>query len=285
MSSYYEQVEGIEPNKIAQSKHVNHIQSASNGFRQMIQDICGEAFILDDDENAFKLTPSSNNIDQANYNYDSNIHWLDFFDIYLKQCLYIEKSGIDSIKIEMTNRTNLEVPIKAEIRDNNNKLIVSSADVKIKPISEQEGEYQEIIFNFNKQNIPIGEYYFIIYPVSVSKLCKDVYDRIYNSNINFHFEIQVKKNDFQIRYDINGSYHETLNEDIEEDSDNFIGLEVSENGSDYLPAYLGVEDAVISEGSATYNYDLSSKQQITLEDLFKSGYKGSVYAQNVLYPG
>lgn len=260
MPSYYEKVNGIEPNKTAEASHVNEVQTnISESEKEIIRDLHGDAFIYDSDEDAFKLIPTSSYIDQSNLNYDIDgddilpLCWTSLYDTYTRQGIKITKSGIEQISVDILNRTDLKIPIYAEIRDINNKLIKTSSatllpyeDINKNDIDD---DFQNIIFNFNIQNILTGEYYFIIHPISVS---------VANLNVGPNYN-EINKDDFLIRFDRDGTYHKDNN-------NNFIGLESSIDGENYLPTYLLDDNNINADlDLVDPNYDLY------FEEKFSSG--------------
>ena len=264
MPSYYEKVNGIEPNTTAQAAHVNEMQrEVADSEKEMIRDLHGDAFIYDSDEDAFKLIPTSSYTDQSNLNYntdgdedgsDFKLCWLSLYDTYLRQSIRITKSGIETISVQIKNSTNLKVPIYAEIRDENNTLIKTSS-ANLLPYEDTntnniDDDYQIINFNFNIQNILTGDYYFVIHPISIS---------VANLNIGPEYN-EIYPEDFLIRYDIDGTYHKDGTDN------NLTGLEASIDGATYLPAYiLNDEDFYQEADLSDPNYDLY------FEEKFSSG--------------
>ena len=145
MSSYYEKVNGIEPNKTAESAHINEMQAnVANSNKNIVKDIAGDAFIYDSDEDAFKLVPTSSYIDQSNLNWntdgdedgsDFRLCWLSLYNTYIRQNIRTTKSGIEKVTVQVKNNTNLKIPIYAEIRNNDNALIATSSATLL-PYSE-----------------------------------------------------------------------------------------------------------------------------------------------------
>ena len=70
--SYYNLVTGnLSSSKIAKSEDIVNIQSNIQGaFAESITDMFGDACILDGDEEALKITPTPDHIDQENKNFD-----------------------------------------------------------------------------------------------------------------------------------------------------------------------------------------------------------------------
>lgn len=264
MPSYYEKVNGIEPNTTAQAAHVNEMQrEVADSEKEMIRDLHGDAFIYDSDEDAFKLIPTSSYTDQSNLNYntdgdedggDFKLCWLSLYDTYLRQSIRITKSGIETISVQIKNSTNLKVPIYAEIRDENNTLIKTSS-ANLLPYEDTntnniDDDYQTINFNFNIQNILTGDYYFVIHPISIS---------VANLNIGPEYN-EIYPEDFLIRYDIDGTYHKDGTDN------NLTGLEASIDGATYLPAYILNDEDFYQEADLNDpNYDLY------FEEKFSSG--------------
>ncbi len=257
MSSYYEKVDGIEPNKTAESAHINEMQAnVADSDKNIVKDIAGDAFIYDSDEDAFKLIPTSNYIDQSNLNWntdgdevgsDFRLCWLPLYDTYIRQNIRTTKSGIETITVQIQNKTNLKIPIYAEIRNNDNVLIATSSATLL-PYPEvvketEDDKFQKITFNFNVQNILTGDYYFVIQPISIS---------VANLNIGPEYN-EIDEDDFLIRFDIDGTYHK----DSEDANNNSSGLEASVDGANYLPAYILNDEDLYPEADLNDpNYDL-----------------------------
>ena len=92
MSSYYETVTGtLASSEIAKSEDIHAIQSnIQHAFANLIRDVTGDGYILDDDEDALKLTPIPDHVDQSNKNYDKDNDTLPFYDTYLRQKITTE---------------------------------------------------------------------------------------------------------------------------------------------------------------------------------------------------
>ena len=226
MSSYYERVTGdISSSRIAKSEDIHSIQTnIESAFQQMIKDLNGEGCILDEDEEALVLTPTPYHFDQENKNFDdtNNLddYCISFYDRYFRQKISITKSEIQSIRVQMHNKTQIEPTIFAEIRDNDMNLL-KETNVKLQSTIDEE-EPIDVEFVFNLEHLPVGDYYFVIRPVDISStdLVGDTYD-------------VVTANDFLVKYDKSGSYNN--------------GLEASYNGVDYLNANL-LEDQIDVDG-------------------------------------
>ena len=241
MSSYYERVAGtIEPSQIAQSEDIHAIQTnIQKAFQEMITDIFGNGCILDEGEEILKLTPVPYHIDQENKNFDEDgrksDYLISFYDRYFRQKITIEKSEIQAIRVQMCNNTNMTVTVFAEIKDMDMNLVQEAHTELASTINESDPV--DVTFNFNKEHLPVGDYYFIIRPVDISST--DLGDVETYSVIT--------PDDFTIKYDRTGSYDGLL--------------EASYNGVDYLNAnelddqveYNVDEDiAIVNEN----NYDL-----------------------------
>ena len=219
MSSYYETVTGnLASSEIAKSEDIHAIQSnIQHAFANLIRDVTGDGYILDDDEDALKLTPIPDHVDQSNKNYDKDNDTLPFYDTYLRQKITTEKSEIRSIRVQMINESNLSPTVFAEIRDMDMNLKKETNTI-LPPTNKTTTSVNDPIdidFIFNLQHLPIGDYYFIIRPVDISSadLTVDGDETIYD-----HIDASM----FQIRYDIDGNYKE--------------GLDASYNGVDYVPS-------------------------------------------------
>ena len=238
MGSYYERVNGhIKPSEIARSEDINKIQTnIQTAFTEMIKDIYGDGCILDEDEEALKLTPTSYHIDQQNkkFNNTDNIddYCISFYDRYFRQKIELDKSEIQSIRVQMHNKTQVEPTIFAEIRDLDMNL-KKEANVKL-PSTIDNDQPIDVDFVFNLEHLDVGDYYFIIRPVDIN--LTDFTDATYDT---------ITPNSFLLKFDQTGSYNE--------------GLEASYNGVDYLNANE-LEDQVEISGEqitiSSINYDL-----------------------------
>lgn len=219
MSSYYERViENLASAKIARSEDIHLIQSnIQHAFMEMLKDVFGDC-ILDDDEDALKLIPTADHVDQSNKNYDEENDGISFYDTYLRQKITIEKSEIQSIRVQMMNESNISPTIFAEIRDMDMNL-KKETNIILKPTTKEDtsvNDFVNVDFIFNLQHLPVGDYYFIIRPVDLSAIDMALNGDEYYGSPNASM--------FKVRYDIDGNYNE--------------GLDASYNGTDYLPSNI-----------------------------------------------
>lgn len=243
MSSYYERVIGnLSSSEIARSEDIHEIQTnIQSAFQDMIKDTFGEGCILDEDEEALKLTPTPYHVDQENDNFDEEDCLISFYDRYFRQKITTERSEIQSIKIQMRNDSNIEPTIFAEIRDSDMNLL-KEANTKLSSTINKETPI-DVVFNFNLTHLPIGDYYFVIRPVDISST-----DLSTNGD-ETPYDI-IGPEYFLVKYDRSGCYQEEL--------------QASYNGVDYLNANL-LDDQVetyddgIVEANET-NYDLCFEQ-------------------------
>lgn len=279
MSSYYTNIEGtLETGKTARADDIHLIQSSVREMiKNVIIDLCGDAFILGESENAFKLYAASPQkvydkttetskyiyIDQTNLNYNDDVYWVSFYDRYFRQPIEIKKSSIESICVDMINDTNITTTVYAELRDSNFEL-VKEANAVLAPTPGD--SFQEVEFHFNEEHLQVGLYYFVIRPVDISAadLATDNKDdyiyttsdtkygampQEYSQNTLYNGILDtIMPEHFCIRYDADGSYNH--------------GLEASYDGSIYLQAkYL---DETLVEGDnldeEEYNPDLYFKE-------------------------
>ena len=226
MSSYYDVHKGtLEVAQLAQSSDIMTIQShVQDAIKSLIVDMFGPGYILESTEDALKLTATPIHSDQQNLNYDSDNSWISFYERYFRQGIHIEKSAIETIKVQMINNSKFTVMVHAEILDDDlTSKGVSS--VQLEPTTD-ENEYTNVNFDFNIDHLPLGDYYFVLKPVDISNV------ELTKSNNE-----TITPDDFKIRYDRGGNYTE--------------GLEVSYNGTDYLEArrledqYDDIEDAMV----------------------------------------
>ena len=240
--SYYNMVTGnLSSSKIAKSEDIVNIQSNIQGaFAESITDMYGDACILDGDEEALKITPTPDHIDQVNKNFDEANSYISFYDRYFRQKITTEKSEIQSIRVQMQNDSRVEPTIFAEIRDLDMNL-KQEANAKLTSTIDQEDPV-DIEFIFNLEHLPVGDYYFVLRPVDISST-----DLIENGDESIYDVIT--KDMFKIKVDKGGNYNE--------------GLEASYNGTDYLNSNL-LDDEVEFEGdiaiTSENNYDLYFEQ-------------------------
>ena len=240
--SYYNMVTGnLSSSKIAKSEDINNIQSnVQSAFAESITDMFGDACILDGDEEALKITPTPDHIDQENKNFDDENSLISFYDRYFRQKITTEKSEIQSIRVQMQNNSHIEPTVFAEIRDLDMNLKKES-NAKLTSTIDQE-EPIDIEFIFNLEHLPVGDYYFVIRPIDISST-----DLIENGDESIYDVITSDM--FQIKIDRGGNYNE--------------GLSASYNGVDYLDSNL-LDGEVQFDGDIAVttenNYDLYFEQ-------------------------
>lgn len=251
MSSYYNKVRGtIDVGKLAQSSDIHLIQdSIQTAIKSLIIDMFGPGYILGENENDLRLVPTPVHNDQYNINYNESNSWISFYERYFRQGLYIDKSAIESIKVQMMNNSNITVTVYAEIRDNDFNLI-QEANAILEPSGaiDNEVNYSDIEFNFNLTHMPVGHYYFVIRPV-------DIFIADLSINGDESDYDNVTPDMFRIRYDRGGNYKEEL--------------EASYNGEEYLQARM-LEDAMTINDSGDY-YIEDSNFDLYFEEVFSSG--------------
>ena len=248
MSSYYSRVTGtLQPGRTARSEDINSIQTQiEKSIEEIIKDMFGMAFILGESENAFKLYGTNIHTDQVNTDYQiDGYHWLSFYDVYLKQPIDIKKSSIETVRVWMTNDSNITTTVYAEIRDADfNLLQESNATLAPTPLDK---EVPAIDFHFNLNHLPLGRYYLVIRPVDISAT-----DLTRNGDENPQFDT-ITREYFCVRYDGNGSY---LN-----------GLEASLDGSNYLKA-TELPELQIPYDSVDYD---ENNADLCFEEIYSSG--------------
>ena len=236
MSSYYNRVTGsLKASEIARSEDIHLIQSSiQTAFQEVIRDMFGAGCILGGDEGDLKVIPTPDHIDQENMNYEEETDFISFQDRYLKQSIHIEKSEIQSIRVQMINTSTYEPSVFAEIRDIDFNLI-KETNAKL----ESSEDPIDVVFTFNINHLPLGEYYFIIRPVDMSSS-----------------DGTITTDSFKVRYDRGGNYHEAL--------------DVSYDGLNYLPAIqLELIDTI--EGTDIYSTDIGNNFDLFFEHKFSSG--------------
>ena len=263
MSSYYNFVKGsLSAAEIARSEDINLIQAnVEVALEEMMNDMFGSC-IIGNEENNLKLTPIPTHIDQYNTTFDEDDSWLSFYDIYLRQKISIEKSEIQSIKVEIQNNTSLEPTVFAEIRDSNFNLL-KEANITL-PITP-DGQSSIIEFNFNLQHISTGDYYFVIRPIDIS--ASDLTVNGDETTLNI-----ITEDSFRIRYDIHGNYNQ--------------GLDASYNGVDYLESRLlsaEVSEEFLVEVSDN-NFDLCFEQVFSAGNTYIVQPSLCIVAGHKVYP-
>lgn len=219
MPSYYSRVTGdLEAGKLAKSEDINLIQShVSTGIANMIVDLFGSAFILGHDEDALTLEPTPLLVDQKNTeNKDENSAWASIHHIYYRQKFRTTKSEIHSIKIDLINNTEFPVTVQAEIRDIDFN-IIAEANYNLKPQLNTTSEFVTAEFVFNQQHLPIGEYYFVIRPIDLSKID---FDKYVQSGQTLEVQEIDPINSFRVRIDQKGQYAHALQ--ASEDGDQWL---------------------------------------------------------------
>lgn len=265
MSSYYNRIQGtLETGKTARADDIHLIQSStSRAIRDATIDIGGTSFILGGAEDAFKLYATNQHTDQSNLNYNENGCWVSFYDKYLRQPIDIDKSSIESIRVQMMNDSHITTTVYAEIRDEDFELVKEAHATLPKYTTS------DIEFYFNLKHISIGRYYLVIRPVDISStdLAKSGDEIYYDEKENYsreeisrsYFDYLtsegvIQNEYFLIKYDADGNYNK--------------GLEASYDGSTYLNANL-LEDGltVDSEG----DIESENNPDLYFEEIFSSG--------------
>ena len=263
MSSYYNTIQGtLNTGQTARSSDIHLIQSSiQDAFQRALIDICGTGIVLGESEDALKLEPTTQSIDQYNSfdNADEENTSISFYDIYFRQPIDIEKSSIETIRLQMLNYSNIDVTIYGEIRDADLDLVEETNTV-LKPTDID--DFANIDFHFNLNHLPLGRYYFVLRPVDVSAV-----DLTINGDESEYDTLRPEM--FRVKYDIEGTYSESNSEDVILEADSIIGLEASYDGNEYLEARR-LEDAIIigDNGEASIpekNFDLC------FEEIFSSG--------------
>ena len=251
MSSYYNKVRGtLNVGELAQSSDIHLIQdSIQTAIKSLIVDMFGPGYILGENETDLSLIPTPVHNDQFNTNFNESNNWISFYERYFRQGLYIDKSAIESVKVQMMNNSNLTVTVYAEIRDTDFNFI-QEANAVLEPSGSIDNEvnFSEIEFNFNLTHMPVGHYYFVIKPVDIF-----IADLSINGDENEYDNISPDM--FQIRYDRGGNYNQAL--------------EASYNGSEYLEARK-LEDAMTTNDNGDL-YIEDNNFDLYFEEVFSSG--------------
>ncbi|MBO5476305.1 MAG: hypothetical protein J6A15_00940 [Clostridia bacterium] len=260
MASYYTPIQGtLDTGKTARSSDIHLIQSGiQDAISKALIDITGTGVILGESEDALKLEPTTQKIDQSNPFFDEENAGVSFYEIYLRQPIDIEKSSIETVRLQMLNNSNISVTIYGEIRDADLDLVQETNTI-LNPTDDN--EYADIDFHFNLNHLPLGRYYFVLRPVDVSAV-----DLTINGDESIYDTLRPEM--FLVKYDNEGNYSKAQ-EEIEWNSENTDGLEASYDGNEFLEArYL--EELRVTDDSgnvviADHNFDLY------FEEIFSSG--------------
>ena len=189
----------LEPLRPANVEDINLIQSnISTAFIQLIIDNFGDAFILDDNENAFRLSPVENTstavTDQKNENGSG---WKELNDLYVTQVLTLEKSSIQNLRLKFKNiSTTTSINVTMEIRDLN-EVLLGSYTLTVPSNTTEETEY---IIPFGIHHLPAGDYTLKIKRTNASGV--------------------------RIKYDANGTYGGKMAESPDDDTYNPLGTDL-----------------------------------------------------------
>ena len=261
MSSYYNRIEGtLNTGQTARASDIHLIQaSIQDAFQRALIDICGVGVVLGEEEEALKLYPTTDHIDQSNYS-DDEENSLSFGDIYLRQPIDIEKSSIETIKLYMLNYSNLNVTVYAEIRNEDFNL-VGETNAILPPT--EENDFVAIDFNFNLDHLALGKYYFVLRPVDVSTI-----DLAKNGDEDTIYD-NVFPEMFRVRYDNEGQYsNDGINTEDTTFTNNIIGLEASYDGNEYLKA-IYLQEVIAPEEEI--DYETNKNFDLCFEHIFSSG--------------
>ena len=259
MSSYYNRIEGtLNTGQTARSSDIHVIQSEiQDAIQQALIDIHGTGVVLGEEEDALKLEPTTQHIDQSDTNFDEEHQGLSCYEVYFRQPINIEKSSIESIRLEMLNNSNVEVTVYAEIQDANfNTIAESNTVLKV----TDPNTYEPIDFVFSQDHLPLGRYYFVLRPVDISSV-----DLAVNGDEVIYDTINPSM--FKVKYDSEGTYSTPEENEVILHEDSY-GLEASYDGNEYYEARYLEEAWVESDSGSTIaerNFDLY------FEHIFSSG--------------
>ena len=287
MSSYYNRIEGtLNTGKTARSSDIHLIQSGiQDAFQRALTDICGTGVVLGETENALKLTPTTQHVDQKNAFElaDNQQPGISFYEVYLRQPINIEKSSIERIRLQMSNASKINVTLYGEIRDADFDL-VGETNTRLPPTDAN--EYIDIDFIFNLNHLPLGRYYFVLRPVDVSSVdltltnYEDAYDTILPEM-------------FKVKYDKEGSYSnitDSYNGIVSDDNILYhenIGLYASYDGNEYLEARK-LEDYLVrtdrSDIIPDKNFDLCFEQIFSSKNTYLINNGAAIVLGEKVYP-
>lgn len=262
MSSYYNRIIGtLNTGQTARSSDIHLIQSSiQDAFQRALIDICGTGVVLGEDEEALKLYPTTDHVDQINEVTDGEVSTLSFGEIYLRQPIDIEKSSIETIQLQMLNHSNINVTVYAEIKDADYNTI-GETNAVLAPTDEN--EFVTIDFNFNLNHLALGKYYFVLRPVDVSTV-----DLTLSADDNIIYD-NISPDMFRVRYDNEGQYTSN-NIDTENNIfiDSITGLEASYDGNQYLSAINLPEVTLTDEDTI---YEENKHFDLCFKHIFSSG--------------
>lgn len=220
MSEYYVKEDGdIFPLRVAKAQDIHTIQShITTALNQIIIDNLGDAFILDDEEDSFKLTPiedvsSDEIIDQQNL---SSTNWKELIDLYVTQDIITTKSSIENIHLKFRNVSESAINVTVEILNPNNEYVVEGSYTLSVPGNTVETAYK---LPFNLHHLAPGNYTI----------------RLKRTNIR----------GLQVKYDSNGSYLAGMSESPDDDTYNNIGGDLW-----FIHEYAGQSSFNITRGLA-----------------------------------
>ena len=261
MSSYYKRIEGtLNTGQTARSSDIHVIQSEiQDAIQQALIDVHGTGVVLGEDEDALKLEPTTQHIDQSDTNFDEEHQGLSCYEVYFRQPINIEKSSIELIRLEMLNNSNVEVNVYAEIQDANfNTIAESNSVLKV----TDPNTYEPIDFVFSQDHLPLGRYYFILRPVDISSV-----DLAINGDEVIYDTINPSM--FKVKYDSEGTYSTPEENEIILYEDTY-GLEASYDGNEFYEArYL--EEAWIDSDSDSGSTIAERNFDLYFEHIFSSG--------------
>lgn len=269
MPSYYNHIDGtLQPGRTARSSDIHLIQSSiQDAFQRALIDICGTGVVLGDEENALRLSPTTQHVDQSNsFDFaDEENPGLSFYEIYLRQPIDIEKSSIERVRLQINNNSNIKVTLYAEIRDADFDL-VDETNAILSPTDIN--EYVDIDFIFNLNHLPLGRYYFVLRPVDISSI-----DLTQNGDES-EYDI-ITKDMFKVKFDKEGHYSNSeydyddniLDTDIIYEKNS--GLYASYNGTDYLEARL-LDDYLLYINNSENNEPSETNFDLCFECIFSS---------------
>ena len=90
MASYYTRVDGtLKTGQTARSSDIHLIQSeVQDALQKALLDIHGTGVILGEEENALRLEPTTNHVDQSNLNFNEENPGLSCYEIYFAVFLF-----------------------------------------------------------------------------------------------------------------------------------------------------------------------------------------------------
>jgi len=215
MPNYYTEItEDIIPGHLAYADDINLIQHGIQAaLAQIICDNFGDGYVLDDDEDAFLMTPvgtGDEQIDQMNRT-SSYLVYQSMTDVYVRQTIDITKSSVSSITVKVSNDSGANQVLRGELRtiegENIDSDLIASYEVTVPASQTGAGDFT---FDFNAHHLPEDSYYLVIKYATGIKIALDesgAYNQSFATSVNgVQYEVVPKDLWFEERYATEGTY-------------------------------------------------------------------------------